>query len=97
MEYLLLIPVVARVIISLLGYRFSEIDGESKFFKFALPGFIAVAALALLAMQSFSLEIIVFLYCAGELGIASIKIKEGRIGIVLVLVTILIYLAILGN
>jgi len=93
----LLIPLVGRIVISLLGYKFFQMEGESKFFTFAFPGFIAVIALVLLAMQSYSLEIIVFLYCAGELVIASVMTKEGRIGVVLVLLTIIIYLAILGN
>ncbi len=97
MEYLLLIPIVGRIVISLLGYKSFELEDESKFFTFALPGFFALVALVLLVTQIFSLEIIVFLYCAGELGIATVKTKEGRIGIILVFITILIYLGILGN
>lgn len=97
MEYLLLIPVVVRIIISLLGYKFSEWESESKFFAFAFPGFIAVVALVLFAMQSFSLEIVVFSYCLGELFIASVLPKGGKIGIWCVIGTLIIYLGILGS
>ena len=97
MEFLIVVPLILRILASILGLKTVDWSTEEKLTSFYLPIIGGIFALVMLFFNMFDIEIIFISFILLEIICSSVLEKGARINIISAIIFLFCYLGYIGS